>query len=389
MTTTKPFDIPKQWVWQAWTHIKANGGSHGVDQMSIQAFEADLGNQLYKLWNRLSSGSYFPPPVRRVEIPKANGKTRPLGIPTVSDRIAQMVVKQILEPQLDPIFHPDSYGYRPGKSAIDAVRQTRQRCWQYRWVVDLDIQGFFDSIDHTLMMKAVEKHTQDPWVRLYIRRWLTAPVQHADGTSEARTQGTPQGGVISPLLANLFLHYAMGHWVMRHYPAIRFERYADDAVFHCHSREQAEQLLSALTQRLKACHLTVHPDKTKIVNCKSRPRKRHGESVSFDFLGFTFQPRKAKTKYGNLFTGFTPAISQAALKRITAEIRQWQLHQKSNYPLEALAAALNPKIRGWLNYYRHFGRGKLYRITYTLDKALVRWARKKYKRFKPALTHQK
>ena len=229
---TKPFIISKRLVYEAWKRIKANGGAHGVDSVSIEQFESDLSGNLYKIWNRMSSGSYFPPPVRRVEIPKDNGATRPLGIPTVGDRVAQMVVKMVFEPELEPIFHPDSYGYRPGKSAIQAVHQARQRCWKYAWVIDLDIKGFFDCLDHALLMKAVAKHTDCPWVRLYIRRWLAAPVIHSDGVVEERQSGTPQGGVISPLLANLYLHYALDAWMQRNYPAIPFERYADDVVVH-------------------------------------------------------------------------------------------------------------------------------------------------------------
>ena len=242
MDEAKPFKIPKREVWEAYKKIKANQGAAGVDGQSIAAFEANLSGNLYKLWNRLSSGSYFPPPVRRVDIPKANGGTRPLGIPTVADRVAQEVVRRYLEPSLEPVFHPDSYGYRPGKSAIDAVRQARQRCWRYDWVLDIDVKGYFDSIDWKLMLKAVRRHTDSPWVLLYVERWLKAPVQMEDGSVVPRTAGTPQGGVVSPILANLFLHYAFDTWMARTYPHIPFERYADDAICHCKSAEQAQAL---------------------------------------------------------------------------------------------------------------------------------------------------
>src|SRR5262245_51292637 len=270
---TKPFKIPKRDVWEAFKRVKANQGAAGVDGQSIAEFEANLAGNLYKLWNRLSSGSYFPPPVRRVDIPKASGGRRPLGIPTVADRIAQEVVRRALEPILEPVFHPDSYGYRPGKSAIDAVARARERCWRSDWVLDLDIKAFFDSIDWELMLKAVRHHTDCPWVLLYIERWLKAPVQMENGSIVARTTGTPQGGVISPLLANLFLHHAVDMWMAREFPAIPFERYADDAICHCRSEAQARVLQDALTVRLAECKLTLHPDKTKIVYCKDVNRR--------------------------------------------------------------------------------------------------------------------
>ena len=224
MDKAKPFDIPKLEVWEAFKKVKANQGAAGVDGQSVADFEADLSNNLYKLWNRMSSGSYFPPPVRRVDIPKGDSKTetRPLGIPTVADKIAQAVVKRYLEPILEPIFHEDSYGYRPGRSAIDAVRAARQRCWRYNWVLDIDVRSYFDSIDWELLLKAVRKHTGCPWVRLYIERWLKAPVQKEDGSVVQRTSGTPQGGVISPTLSNLFLHYVFDTWMARNYPGIPF-----------------------------------------------------------------------------------------------------------------------------------------------------------------------
>src|SRR6266404_5982343 len=157
VSEAKPFNIPKRLVWEAYQRVRANRGAAGVDGVSLAAFEQDLKGNLYKVWNRMSSGSYLPPPVRTVKIPKANGGERKLGIPTVSDRIAQMVVKSRLEPAVDPLFHPDSYGYRPRKSALEAVGQARQRCWRYDWVLDLDIKGFFDNIDQNLLMRAVKK----------------------------------------------------------------------------------------------------------------------------------------------------------------------------------------------------------------------------------------
>src|SRR6204780_2575105 len=276
MTKAKPFDIPKREVWEAFKKVKANQGAAGVDGQSVADFEANLSNNLYKLWNRMSSGSYLPPPVRRVNIPKGYSKTetRPLGIPTVADRIAQEVVKRYLEPILEPIFHADSYGYRPGRSAIDAVRRARQRCWRFNWVLDVDVRGYFDSIDWDMLLKAVRKHTDCPWVRLYIERWLKVPVQMEDGSVVPRTAGTPQGGVVSPILANLFLHYAFDMWMVRTYPHIPFERYADDAICHCKTAEEAEALRSALADRFAACKLVLHPEKTKIAPSKKSIGKR-------------------------------------------------------------------------------------------------------------------
>jgi group II intron reverse transcriptase/maturase len=379
----KPFSIAKREVWEAFKRVKANQGAAGVDGQSIAEFEANLSANLYKLWNRLSSGSYFPPPVRRVEIPKASGGTRPLGIPTVADRIAQEVVRRALEPILEPVFHPDSYGYRPGKSAIDAVAKARERCWRSDWVLDLDIKAFFDSIDWELMLRAVRHHTDCPWVLLYIERWLKAPVQMEDGSIVARTTGTPQGGVISPLLANLFLHHAVDMWMAREFPAIPFERYADDAICHCRSEAQARVLQDALTGRLAECKLTLHPEKTKIVYCKDVNRRGDHPHIRFDFLGFEFRARKImwKARKGRIFAhSFQPAASPKALVRIGREIRRWALHHRSDKSLEELARMYNPTIRGWIAYYSHFYKTQLRPTLKRIDAYVIRWARRKYKR---------
>jgi RNA-directed DNA polymerase len=214
----------------AWKSVKANKGTHGIDEESIEDFEKNLKGNLYKIWNRMSSGTYFPPPVMAVEIPKSDGRIRMLGIPTVSDRVAQAVVKKYLEPIVEPKFHEDSYGYRPGKSALDAVGVTRKRCWRKDWVIDLDIKGFFDNLDHDLMMKAVRFHSQEKWIHLYVERWLKAAIQHKDGDPVQRDKGTPQGGIVSPLLANIFMHHAFDRWLLRHFPGVKFERFADDGV---------------------------------------------------------------------------------------------------------------------------------------------------------------
>ncbi|MBX7267743.1 group II intron reverse transcriptase/maturase [Micromonospora sp. Llam7] len=273
----KPFDISKQEVWEAYRQVRANKGGPGVDGMTIEDFESDLKNNLYKVWNRMSSGSYFPPPVKAVEIAKAHGGgTRVLGVPTVADRVAQTVVARRLEAKVEPIFHPDSYGYRPNRSALDAVSACRQRCWQFNWVIDLDIQKFFDSVDHVLMLKAVESHADVPWVVLYVKRWLVAPLHLTDGTVQTRDRGTPQGSAVSPVLANLFMHYAFDMWMVREHPGVPFERYADDAVVHCVNQGQAERLVQAIATRMGDVGLRLHPDKTKIVCVPRAQRERLG-----------------------------------------------------------------------------------------------------------------
>jgi RNA-directed DNA polymerase len=378
----KPFDIPKREVWEAFKKVKANQGAAGVDGQSIRDFEAGLPDNLYKLWNRMSSGSYFPPPVRRVDIPKDEGRTRPLGIPTVGDRIAQEVVRRYLEPILDPIFHEDSYGYRPRRSAIDAVRKARQRCWRSGWVLDIDVQGYFDGIDWELLLKAVRQHTDCPWVLLYIERWLKAPVQMEDGSVEPRTAGTPQGGVVSPILSNLFLHYAFDMWMVREYPDVPFERYADDIICHCRSEQEARALWSALEARFTACRLVLHPQKTKLVYCKDTNRRGDFPIQSFDFLGYTFRPRKAVWHGSQYGTSYLPAASQKALKAIRQTIRRWKLHHRSDKTLEDLARIFNPYIQGWINYYSHFYRSALYGTLRRIDAFLLRWARNKFKRLR-------
>jgi group II intron reverse transcriptase/maturase len=380
----KPFDIPKREVWEAFKHVKANQGAAGVDGQSIEDFEARLGDNLYKLWNRLSSGSYMPPPVRRVDIPKATGGTRPLGIPTVADRVAQEVVRRYLEPSVEPIFHEDSYGYRPGRSAIDAIRTARQRCWHYDWVVDIDIKGFFDSIDHVLLLRAVRKHTACPWVLLYIERWLKAPMMTEDGILVQRDVGTPQGGVISPLLANLFLHYVFDVWLDRGFSGVPFERYADDIICHCRSEREALKLRRVLDQRFAECGLVLHPEKTKVVYCKDTNRKGDHAIIQFDFLGDTFRPRLAKWRGGLFGVSFLPAASPKALKAIRQAIRGWSLQTRSDKELDDLARMFNPYIRGWISYYSHFYKSALYPTLLRIDAFLLRWARRKFKRFRYA-----
>jgi RNA-directed DNA polymerase len=376
----KPFAISKRAVWEAYERVKANKGAPGVDGCTVEEFEKDLKNNLYKIWNRLSSGTYFPPPVRAVEIPKSGGGVRTLGVPTVADRIAQTVVAMELESVVEPIFHTDSYGYRPGRSALDAVGMCRQRCWKMDWVVDLDISKFFDSVDHDLMVKAVQAHTDTAWVVLYVKRWLIAPLQRPDGTLEARDRGTPQGSSVSPVLANLFLHHAFDKWMARTFPTIPFERYVDDAVVHCKSERQAQMVRAAIAERMGNVGLLLHPDKTKIVYCQDSNRSGSSEHTQFTFLGYTFRPRRALNKNGKRFTSFLPAVSTDAAKRIGQEIRGWRLHARIGRTLGELAEWINPIVRGWLLYYGRFYRTEMYVFLKRINTYLMRWARMKYRR---------
>jgi RNA-directed DNA polymerase len=383
MDEAKPFCIAKREVWEAYKQVKANHGAAGVDGQSIEDFDRELSKNLYRIWNRMSSGSYFPPPVRRVDIPKGDaGGTRPLGIPTVSDRIAQMVVKRHLEPILEPVFHRNSYGYRPGRSAHDALVKARQRCWASDWVLDLDIKSFFDEIDWELLMKAVRRHTSCPWVLLYIERWLRAPVRMPDGDMVARERGTPQGAVVSPLLANLFLHYAFDCWMQREHPDVLFERYADDAICHCASEARARELHRALDKRFAECRLQLHPQKTKIVYCKDANRTGDYPERSFDFLGYTFRPRVAIGRHRKRFVSFIPAVSGKAAKRMRLEVRRWRMHLRSDLELEEIAKWARPTLTGWVRYYGRFYPSKLREELRTIDAFIVRWVSRKYKRFR-------
>jgi RNA-directed DNA polymerase len=380
---TKPFVISRWEVWEAYQKVKAKQGAAGVDKVSLEEFEKDLANNLYRIWNRMSSGSYFPPPVRAVPIPKgAGGGVRVLGVPTVGDRIAQTVVATRLQPRVERIFHTDSDGYRVGRSAIDAVAKCRQRCWRYDWVIDLDIQKFFDSCPHDLIVKAVAANTDQPWVLLYVRRWLTAPMQQPDGTLQERDRGTPQGSAASPVLANLFLHYAFDMWMARQFPTVPFERYVDDAVVHCTSQQQARLVLAAIEQRMGQVGLTLHPTKTKIVYCRDSNRRGGHDNTSFTFLGYTFRPRRARNRQGTVFTSFLPAMSRDKLIDKGRQVHQWRLDRRTNDSLADLAETINPIVRGWINYWNRFYGSAMIPLLRRINTYLMRWARKKYKRLK-------
>jgi RNA-directed DNA polymerase len=380
----KSFAIPKLLVWEAWRQVKANKGAPGVDGQDLDEFEADLEGNLYKVWNRMSSGTWFPPPVRRVEVPKPHGDgVRVLGVPTIADRVAQTVVAKFLEPLVEPRFHQDSYGYRPGKSAHDALKVCRERCWSYDWAIDLDVQKFFDEVPWDLVVKAVMAVTDCPWVLLYVKRWLAAPLKHPDGTLVERNRGTAQGSAASPVLANLFLHYAFDSWIVREFPGCPFERYADDVVVHCKSRRQAEYVLAAIAARMNEVGLRLHPDKTRIVYCKDSNRRGEHEHTSFTFLGYAFRAREAVSgRSGTHFSSFLPAISPEALKAKSARLRELRIHRRTDLSVDDLAEWLNPIIAGWMHYYGRYYRTALHPLLRRVNIYLRRWAGKKYKRLR-------
>ncbi|MCH9827283.1 MAG: group II intron reverse transcriptase/maturase [Gammaproteobacteria bacterium] len=378
----KPFGIPKRVVWEAWKRVAANKGAAGVDDVIIEAYQARLSRNLYTLWNRMSSGSYQPQAVRQVLIPKGDGRLRPLGIPSVNDRVAQMVVKLLIEQRLESVFHPSSFGYRPGRSALQAVTQARRNNWRSDWVVEMDIEAFYDTIDHELLQRAVNRHVPEVWIRLYIRRWLECPVRLEDGQIQARTGGTPQGGVISPLLANLFLHYVFDAWMQNKHLSVQFERYADDMVCHCRSEQEARSLLAELHSRFSDCKLRLHPTKTQVVYCKDDRRTSQFPVVRYDFLGFSFHARTCQDRRGRLFAGFNPAVGRKALKRMTHVIRALKINRSTQLTLPMLADRLNPIVRGWIGYFGHLYPEPLKRFLIRLDLRLGCWARNKYKRLR-------
>lgn len=380
----KTVPVTQEMVWRAYKSLRNKGKQHGLDVESQRTYEDRLKDNLYILWNRLSSGSYFPPPVREVVIPKVRGRgDRKLGIAPLSDKVGQMVVKQLLEPRLEAIFHDSSYGYRPGRGAHNALREVRKNCFSHGWVLDLDIEGFFDNIDHNLLMEAVAQHVEEKWILMYIRRWLSAPMELPDGTLKHREcKGTPQGGVLSPLLANLFLHYVLDKWLSIHYEGLKFERYADDVIIHCDSEEEAQNLLGAIKSRLGVCKLRLNEEKTQIVYCKSYKMKESYPRRQFEFLGYSFQPRELFFAKNKREIGFTPAISRQSASKITKAIRETRILKQTETSLGLIAQTLNVKLRGWINYYGQYRRFELKRVFAHLDKRLMKWLRKKYKRLK-------
>lgn len=378
---TRSFQIPKALIWRAYERVRANGGGAGVDGTTIEDFEQKLSKNLYKIWSRMSSGSYFPPAVRCKAIPKRGGGERVLGIPTVADRVAQTAAKMVIEPIVEPIFHEDSFGYRPGRSALDAVALVRRRCWRYDWVVEFDVRKLFDEIDHDLLWRAIRHHIQEPWVLLYLERWLKAPVQEEDGTLRVRDRGTPQGGVVSPVLANLFLHYAFDVWLTREFPETRFCRYADDGVIHCRTLKEAELVYEGLKERLAECGLLLHPEKSGVVYCKDRKRTEDHPQIQFTFLGYTFRPRKSRDRWGRISVNFLPAVSREAMKKMRQTIRSWHIQLRSGTSLEVLSKSFNPALRGWANYYGRFYQSALAPLWWGINRYLARWIQRTHKGF--------
>lgn len=381
MNDSKQFDISKKIVYQAYRLVKRNKGSAGVDEIDFNEYEKSLKDNLYKVWNRMSSGSYFPMPVKAVEIPKKNGGIRVLGIPTIQDRVAQMTALLYIESRIEPKFHEDSYGYRPGKSALDAVGKARERCWKYDFVIDLDIKGLFDNIDHEMLMRAVSKHVEEKWILLYIKRWLKAPFAKPNGNIEARMSGTPQGGVISPLLANLFMHYTFDLWMQKNHPYCPFERYADDTVIHCRTEAQAQFILGKVRERMKQCKLELHPEKTKIVYCKDKDRTKTYTGTSFDFLGYTFQGIYIKDRLGRFQMNFLPSVSKKAAQSLKDKIKAMELHKRSGAKIEMIAETINPVVQGWMNYFGRYNRSAMRNTLGVIQRRLIKWVMCKYKRF--------
>lgn len=382
MNKTKSFDIPKQLIWKAYKQVSKNKGAAGVDEVSITKFEENLKDNLYKLWNRMSSGSYFPEPVKAVTIPKDTGGQRTLCVPSVSDRIAQAAATMYLEPLVEPKFHEDSYGYRPNKSALDAVYTARKRCWKNDWTVDLDISGFFDNLDHDLALQAIKKHTDCKWIILYVERWMKAPIQQADGSKVVRDKGVPQGGSVSPIISNIFMHHVFDIWMKKNYPTVPFERYVDDAIVHCRTKRQAEFMKVMIEERLAKCKLRLHPEKTQIVYCKDGDRRDEFPTQNFDFLGYTFRARGAKNKKGNCYVSFLPAISNKAKKKIKKTIKSWRIHRITWTTLEEISKKIDPIVRGWFQYYGRFYKSEMYTSLRNIERYLIRWVRTKYKKLR-------
>jgi group II intron reverse transcriptase/maturase len=383
-TKSKPIPITKEMVKAAYRKVKANKGSAGVDEIDLKKFDENLLKNLYKIWNRMASGSYFPMPVKEVIIPKSNGGERKLGIPSISDRIAQEVVKTYLEPRLEKEFLPQSYGYRPHKSAHQALENVRTNVRQYPWVIDMDIKSFFDEVNHELLMKAIEKHVSEKWVKLYIKRWLETPVQTKDGLINKQGQGTPQGGVISPLLANLFLHYVLDKWLVKEFPTTKFVRYADDVVVHCISEQQSRYVLEGIKRRLKTCKLRLSEEKTKITYCQDYRRpSRKDYPKKFDFLGHTFKPTSKKSDPNRgVFLGFDCRMSMKSRTRIIEQWKALDFHRTSTLTLQDIAKKLNTQTRGIINYYGKMHILSLEKLFRHLDFRLAKWVTNKFKKLR-------
>lgn len=380
----KTVPVTQAMVQEAYRCVKKKAQRVYKNSERSEKRKKSLKDDLYILWNRLASGSYYPPPVREVSIPKARGKgERKLGIAPLTDKVGQMVIKQLIEPRFEELFTPSSYGYRPGRSAREALGEVRKNCWKYDWVVDLDIKGFFDEIDHELLMRAVSKSVKEKWIQMYIQRWLEAPIEDTEGKKRNREgKGTPQGGILSPLLANIYLHYSLDKWLSNNHPTIKFVRYADDIVIHCKSEAEAEELLRAVRKRLSECKLRVNEEKTKIVYCKDGKRKERYGVCKFDFLGYSFQPRRIYHPTYKVNVGFLPAISQQSISKILHKIRETKELRKTEVNLARIASVLNEQLRGWIKYYSYYRGYQLKKVFRGLDERLKKWLQKKYKGLK-------
>lgn len=378
---TRLLPITKEQVLGAYQEVRKHGKTAGVDNVTLDDYEINRGDHLYKVWNRMRSGSYFPPAVRRVEIPKSDGKKRKLGIPTINDRVAQTVIKGIVEPKVEPHFHKNSFGYRPARNAHQAIKQATEQSWQKAWVVDLDIESFFDNMGHERLMEVLSQHITERYVLMYIERWLKAPIEHEDGKLEYPTKGSPQGGVISPLLANVYLHHAYDQWMSKNHEGVEFERYADDIVVHCHTKEEAEQLLEAIRARMQEWGLRLHPEKTQIVHCKRTGREGNHRKVSYDFLDFRFKPKRAKNrKTGEIFTGYGPSkISGKTLKKMLGTLRT-RINRQVIGGLVELSTSLMAPMRGWINYFGSIDMRILKPLMLALHRRLVWWSKHRFKR---------
>lgn len=368
---TKSQPITKVMVWQAFKEVRANKGSAGIDKMDWEYLEENKTTEIYKLWNRLTSGSYYPNAVKQVAIPKKDGGVRKLGIPTILDRIAQQVVKRHLERIVEPLFHESSFGYRPNRNCHQAVRQANVNSFSHDFAIDLDIKGFFDNIDHELLMKALAHYCKDKWVAMYVERWLKSGVVQEDGSFVSTHSGTPQGGVISPLLANLFLHVAFDKWMEKQHPTKPFERYADDIVVHCKTEKQALYMLHLINKRMESCKLVLHPEKSKIVNLRGISLKKYPKG--FDFLGFTIRPSSIKSKSG---VKSIPSIfvSQKSKNSMMEKFRTLNIHKRRK-TIEEIAREINPVLRGIINYYHKFRQSDIRNVWRQLNERLLKWVK--------------
>ena len=369
---TKSQPITRLMVWQAYWEVRANKGGMGIDEMSWAELDKNRVKQLYKLWNRLTSGSYLPPPVKEVSIDKKGGGKRKLGVPTILDRIAQEVVRAPLEKIVQPQFHESSFGYQKNKNCHQAVEKALHNALTHGWAIDLDIKGFFDNIDQELLLKAVRHYCKEPWILMYVKRWSEAGIVQENGETINRLTGTPQGGVISPLLSNIFLHVVFDKWMEKEHPEKPFERYADDIVVHCKTEKQAKFVKAMIEKRMKSCKLELHPVKTKIIHLRGESESKYPRSL--DFLGFSLRLQMVETKVGKKLMP-TVVISQKSKNSIYAKLRSLKIHEMHT-SIYGVSKKLSPIIRGIMNYYCKFWSGHTHYIWHRLNVRLTKWVKR-------------